>query len=100
MLPQSKLRNQVGARLSDIRQWGAPHLRTIGERSHVPPAILSPGFLPGGTNVGGINGRIKSMTTAEMGLDLRIPKMGLDLRIRNSAAADIKSSPSTYSQLP
>jgi hypothetical protein len=43
VLPQSRLRNQVGACLSDIRQWGAPHLRNIGKRSHILPAILSPG---------------------------------------------------------
>jgi hypothetical protein len=55
VLPQSRLRNQVGARLSDIRQWGAPHFCNIGRRSHVPPAILSPVFLTGGTYTERIN---------------------------------------------
>jgi len=40
VLPQSRLRNQVGACLCDIRQWSAPHFLDF-----VPPVILSPAFL-------------------------------------------------------
>ena len=45
MRPLFRRRNQTGARLSDIRQWGAPHFRNIGKRSWATPAISPPGLL-------------------------------------------------------